>query len=134
MQYDYEFRENLDAPDVCLIAFHEEYPAAVFVRDLFIAIKAIEPNISGADITLSDYTANIIDNYLRDCCVLEKDTLDYYGVYDDFHLTVVTTIGQFELKQGATENIVYLAANNNHDCMKRINDLLLNDINFNRVN
>ena len=128
MQYKYEIKKHFDGSNVHCIVFHEEYLTSVFIRDLFIALKNIKPNVIGVDEELSDYTAGTVDSYLLACGAQLKDYLGYLKYndgFDDFSLHIKTNIGQFELKQGNTENCLYLTSD--QDCIEKINYLLSND-------
>ena len=135
MQYKYEIKKHFDGSNVQSILFHEEYLTSVFIRDLFIALRNIKPNVIGVDEELSEYTAGTIDSYLLTCGAQLKDYLEYLKYndeFDDFFLHVKTNAGQFELKQGHFDKFLYLTAD--QDCIEKINSLLSEDINFKKIN
>ncbi|MCL1812365.1 MAG: hypothetical protein FWG29_02450 [Treponema sp.] len=129
MQYNYEFRDNFDNSGQCNIVFHVEYFNAVFLRDLFIALKSVGPNIIGAGMVLSDYNIKTIDSYLN-MLDLDFPAEDKWPI-DDFNIAVQTNAGQFILEQNYSENFIFLFANENQNFVKKINSLLADDISFN---
>ena len=137
MQFNYKIMQYSDSSNNYFLKFHEEFPANIFICDLFMAIKDVKPYIPGMNIELSDYTPDTINDYLHAYGLKIKDFLDYLEYIDEYHdfdLKIMTSIGKLELKVGRFENYIYLTEDDNQNCIKKINELLLNDINFNKIN
>jgi hypothetical protein len=128
MQYNYELiKKN---PSIFYISFYEEYPSNIFLRDLIVAIKEINPNILESDIKLNNYDIKTIDQYLSEIDIIEEEEL--CTPYYEFSANINTTVGDFELRM--MDSKINLISDNNQKCIKTIETLLLKDINFNKVN
>lgn len=104
IQYKYHYRPGYGA-DSLLIKFLNGVESVVFGTDLFDAIKQINPKLAGGE-----------DLWMN----------------DEILYTINSDLGQFTLSKDIYD-LVFLMADNNQSCVLQINNLLLKDNRFEKI-